>query len=159
MTVSDFITDSVQRLLSKCNNKNFRRGGSYIESPDWIKNKKAKLNLKNKDDKCFQYVAAVALNYGEIRWNPERVSNIKTFINKYNWKGMKYLLQIDDQKKVAKNNQTISLNVLYIKEIKICSAYISNINSDCVPQKLAICGQGHTHHPGRGPSTINFRPN
>ena len=38
----------------------------------------------------------VALNDGEIKWNPERVSNIKTFINKYNWKGIKYLPKIDD---------------------------------------------------------------
>ena len=26
---------------------------------------------------------AVALNYEEIKWNPERVSNIEPFINKY----------------------------------------------------------------------------
>ena len=26
----------------------------------------------------------VALNYEEIAWNPEKVSNIKPFINKYN---------------------------------------------------------------------------
>ena len=33
-----------------------------------------------------------------------------------------------------------------------------------IPQKVAIwtnivvCGQGHTYHPGKEPSTINFRP-
>ena len=41
------------------------------------------------DDKWFQY-ATVALNYEEIKWNPERVSNIKPFINKYKWKGINY---------------------------------------------------------------------
>ena len=66
----------------KCNKVNFRRGGSYIDSPDWIK--KATINPKNTDDKCFQYAAAVTLNYEEIKWNPERVSNIKPFIHKYN---------------------------------------------------------------------------
>ena len=79
------------------------------------KKKKQTKNLKNKDNKCFQYVAAVALNDGEIKWNPERVSNIKTFINKYNWKGIKYLSKIDDWKKFEKNNPTVALNVLYIK--------------------------------------------
>ena len=24
------------------------------------------------DDKCFQYAATVALNYEEIKWNPEK---------------------------------------------------------------------------------------
>ena len=33
------------------------------------------------DDKCFQYAATVALNYEEIKWNPERFSNIKPFVN------------------------------------------------------------------------------
>ena len=28
-------------------------GSSYIHLPDWIKNKKAIVNIKNKDEKCF----------------------------------------------------------------------------------------------------------
>ena len=32
---------------------NFKCGGSYIDSPDWIKKKKATINPKNTDDKCF----------------------------------------------------------------------------------------------------------
>ena len=45
---------------------NFRRGGLCIDSPDWIKKKKAKMNPKNEDDKCFQYAITVALNHDEI---------------------------------------------------------------------------------------------
>ena len=40
------------------------------------------INLKNKDDKCFQYAATVALNHRQIKRNPDRVSNIEPFINK-----------------------------------------------------------------------------
>ena len=40
---------------------------------------------KNEDDKCFQYVAIVALDFEEIKSHPERVSKIIPFINKYNW--------------------------------------------------------------------------
>ena len=80
----DFIFDSVQLMYYKCHKVNFIRSDSYIDSPDWIKKKKVTINLKNADDKCFQYAATVALNYEEIKWNPERVSNIKPFINKHN---------------------------------------------------------------------------
>ena len=80
---SDFIFDSVQLLYYKCYKTNLIRGGSYIESPDRIKNKKVTINPKNKNDKCFQYAATVALIYEEIRWSPERVSNIKPYTNKY----------------------------------------------------------------------------
>ena len=40
MRGSDFIFDSVQLLYYKCHKINFKRGGSYIDSPDWIKRKK-----------------------------------------------------------------------------------------------------------------------
>ena len=46
-------------------------------------------------------------------WNPERISNIKSFINKYNWDKIKYPSEIDDWKIFEKNNLTIVLNVLY----------------------------------------------
>ena len=35
---SDFIFDSVQLLHYKCQKINFKRGESYIDFPDWIKN-------------------------------------------------------------------------------------------------------------------------
>ena len=31
------------------------RGGSFIELPKWIQNKKACINIKNEDDKCLMY--------------------------------------------------------------------------------------------------------
>ena len=89
---SDFIFDSVQLMYYKCHKVNFRRVGSYIDFPDWIKKKKATINPKNTDDKCFQYAATVALNYED-----ERISNIKPFMNKYNWKGINYPSRIDEK--------------------------------------------------------------
>ena len=78
---SDLIFDSHQLMYYKCHKVNFKRGGSHIDSPDWIKKKKATINLKNTDDKCFQYAATVILNSEEIKRNSERVSNVKSFIN------------------------------------------------------------------------------
>ena len=37
-----------------CHKVNCKRGGSYIDSPDWIKKKKATINPKNEDEKSFQ---------------------------------------------------------------------------------------------------------
>ena len=40
----------------------------HLDSPDWIKNKKATINRVNKkDNKCFQYIVTVALHYEEIK--------------------------------------------------------------------------------------------
>ena len=61
MKGSKFDFDYVQLLLFKCHKINRNLGGSYIDSPDWIKNKKATINPNNKkDNKCFEYAATIA---------------------------------------------------------------------------------------------------
>ena len=40
MRGSDFIFDSIQLLFYKYHKVNFKRGGSYIDSPDWKKKRK-----------------------------------------------------------------------------------------------------------------------
>ena len=84
---SNFIFDSGQLMYCKCHKVNFRHGDSYIDYPDWIKKKKATINTENKDDdKFFQYVITVGLNYGTIESHPERFLKIKLFINKLSGK-------------------------------------------------------------------------
>ena len=129
MKGSNFTFDSVQLMHYKCHKVEFKRDGSYIDSPNWLKNKKATINPKDQDDKCFQYVATVALNFDEIESRSERVSNIKLFMNKYNWEGINYPSKLDDSKTFEKNNAKISPTMFYTKEKEICPTCISNTNS------------------------------
>ena len=55
MSGSEFVYDSVDVLYYNLNKVSLSRVGSYIHSPKWLKNKKATINPKNNDDKCFQY--------------------------------------------------------------------------------------------------------
>ena len=55
MRGTEFVYDSVDILYYNFNKVSLSRGGSYIDSPKSLKNKKATINPKNKDDKCFQY--------------------------------------------------------------------------------------------------------
>ena len=48
MKVSEFVFDYVQSLYYKCYKINPNCGGSYTDSPDWIKNKKTTISLINK---------------------------------------------------------------------------------------------------------------
>ena len=54
-------------MYYKCHEIRLTSGRSYVDSPDWIKHKKLTINLKNEDDKCFQYVVTIVLNYREIK--------------------------------------------------------------------------------------------
>ena len=91
-----------------------KRGKSYIKSPEWVINKRTTINPKIKDNKCFKYSITVALNHQNIENHPERISNIKLFINNYNWDGIDFPVGIKDWKKFERNNKTIALNIFYI---------------------------------------------
>ena len=57
-----------------------------MDSPKRLKNKKATINQKNNDSKYFQDALTIALNYENIKKNPQKISKIKPFIDQYNWK-------------------------------------------------------------------------
>ena len=110
---------------------NLKRGKPYIKSPEWILNKRATINFKNKDNKCFQYSITPALNYQNIENHPERISNFEPFIDQYNWEGIEFPAGIKDWEKFEQNNKTIAINILYVspntKTINL--AYKSKYNS------------------------------
>ena len=111
---SNFVFESVDLLSYHIHKTNLKRGKSYIKSPEWILNKRATINPKNKDNKCFQYSMTVALNHQNIDNHPERISKFKPFIDQYNWDGIDFPAGIKDWKKFERNNKTIALNILYV---------------------------------------------
>ena len=60
MRGSDFIFNGVNYLFYDFNRVSISNGGSYIESPKWLKDKKCTVNQKNNDNKCFQYATTLA---------------------------------------------------------------------------------------------------
>ena len=73
MRVSAFIFEAVNALYYDLNNMSLSRGKSYIDSPEWLKSKKATINLNNNDNKCFQHVLTIALNHKQIKKDPQRI--------------------------------------------------------------------------------------
>ena len=86
-------------MYYKCHKTNLNRGGLYIDSPDRIKSKAATINpINKKDDNCFQYAVTVTLNHEEVKKDPQRITKIKPFINKYNWEVIHFPSETDDEK-------------------------------------------------------------
>ena len=130
MRGSEFIFDSVDALYYDLNKISLSRGGSYIDSPKWLKNKKTTINSKDNDDKCFQYALTAALNYEQTKKDPQRISKIKSFIDQCNWKEIDFPSHSKDWKKFESNNKSIALNILYVSHTteKIRHAYKSKYN-------------------------------
>ena len=129
MKGSYFEFDGVNFLYYDFNKTSINRGGSYIDSPKWLKDKKSTINPRNNDHKCFQYAVTLALNLNRINKHLQRISQIKPFIDQYNWKDIDFPVTSKDWKKFELNNE-ISLNILYVPHNtrKIHVAYKSKHN-------------------------------
>ena len=69
-----------------------------------VEKQKGTINPKSNDDKCYEYSITAALNLEQIKSHPERISNIKPFINQYNWKEINFLANFKDWKSFESNN-------------------------------------------------------
>ncbi|CAH3198068.1 unnamed protein product, partial [Porites evermanni] len=68
------------------------KGSSYIPIPDWISNKKAIVNIQNKDEKCFLLCILRYLYPKEI--HEERLADLKKYENSLNNKGIRFCYYI-----------------------------------------------------------------
>ena len=136
MRGSDFEFDGVNFLCYDFNKISLNRGGSFIDSPKWLKDKKSTINPKNNDHKCFQYAVTLALNLNKINKHPQRISKIKPFIDQYNWKDINFPSTSKDWRKLKLNE--IALNILYVPHNtrKIQVAYKSKQNLTCNKQVI-----------------------
>ena len=114
MRSSDFIFNGVNYLFYDFNRVGISKGGSYIESPKWLKDKKSTINQKNNDYKCFQYATTLALNFNKTNKDPQRISKIKPFIKNYNWNDINFPTAKKDWNKFELNNRDVALNILYV---------------------------------------------
>ena len=86
------------------------RGKSYLPLPDWIMRKKAILNIKNKDNKCFLWCILRYLHPREK--NDERVGDLKQYENSLITKGIDFPMRVKDISKFERLNPDLpSINV------------------------------------------------
>ena len=97
------------------NRISLQKSESYVDSPEWLKNKKAAINPNNKkDNKWFKCALSVALNHKQIKNNPEKLSNLKPFMRQYEWKNIDFPATSKDWKKFEQDTKAIALNILFV---------------------------------------------
>ena len=86
------------------------KGNSYIPLPPKLAQKKAIINMKNEDDKCFTWSVLRALNPREE--HAERIDKgLKKKEDILNMTGIAYPVQLNALDKFERQNPTISINV------------------------------------------------
>ena len=62
----------------------------------------------------FNIAATLALNINSIDKHHQGITEIKPFIDNYNWKDIKFPAAKKDWNKFEINNKNIALNILYV---------------------------------------------
>ena len=114
MKWSHFVFESVDLLYYSLHKISLNRGGLYIDSPSWLKYKRAAINPKREDNEWFKYAITITLNHEIIKRDPRRISKIKPFIDQYKWRGTKFLSHPKDWENFEQKNKTIALNVFIV---------------------------------------------
>ena len=93
--------------------------GSYIDLPKELKNRKAIINMKNEDDKCFMWSVLRALNPKDK--NPERIDeDLKSKEDTLNMEGINYPVDFRGIDRFEKQNPEISISLLgYNKDERV----------------------------------------
>ena len=128
---SGYIFERVDLLEYHLHKISMTRRSSYINSPEWLKNKRARINPKNtRDNEYIKYEINTALHDQNIVRNPQRISKLEPFIYYYNWKDIEFPSHSKDWRKFEQNNKAIALNILYVpyNTMQIKPAYISKNN-------------------------------
>ena len=81
------------------------KGSSYISLPNWISNKKAIVNIKNKDEKCFLWCILRYLHPKER--DEERIKDFKKYEFSLNTKGINFPMKLKDITKFEKLNPSL----------------------------------------------------
>ena len=118
---SKFTFDRILYMDINIHRLNLTRGASYIKLPDWLSKKKAIINPKNLDNKCFKWAVIAGLRWEEIGANPERISKLRQYENEFDWNEIAYPVSTKNISKFETRNR-IGVNLLAIsgRTIYIC---------------------------------------
>ena len=123
---SGWVFKKVEKLVLHTTRWDPINAGSYIELPPFLKNKKAIINMKNQDEKCFMWSVLRALNPKDT--NPDRIDkDLKSKQDTINMKGIKYPVDMRGIDHFESLNPNISISVYgYNKDERVYPLKRSN---------------------------------
>ena len=89
-----------------------------LKHQNFLKPKRAILNPHNNDNKSFQYSITFSLYHEKIGKNYNGVSNIKPYINNFNWENIHFPPIQQDYQNFEMNSASIALTILRMNDQK-----------------------------------------
>ena len=122
-----------------------KKESTFGKTSEFLKSKRAILNPHNTENKSFQYLITLSLYHEQIGKNYNRVSNIKPYINNFNWENINFPPTQQDYKSFEMNSTSVALNILTINDQeKISYLRESQFNNNRKKQaKLSLLENKH----------------
>ena len=143
---SGWAFEKVEKIVLHTTRWDTINAGSYIELPPALKNKKAIINMKNQDDKCFMWSVLRALNPKDN--HPERIDNdLKSKEDILNMEGIQYPVSFRGIDHFESQNPEISITVLgYNKDERINTSKVSKYTGSKHDIVLLLIKDGKKSH-------------
>ena len=111
------------------------KGSSYIPLPKKLSNKKAIINVKNSDNKCFMWSVLASLHPVKLNRYPERIYHYESFQNELKFDGIEFPVTVDKIATFERQNN-ISINLFGFESV-LFPVYIAEKN--LLTPKLICC--------------------
>ena len=143
---SGWVFEKVEKLVLHTTRWEPVNAGSYIELPPALKNKKAIINMKNQDDKCFMWSVLRALNLKDR--DNERIDNdLKNKVDILNMQGIQYPVNFRGIDRFESQNPEISITVLgYNKDERVNTLKVSKYTGSKHDIVLLLIKDGEKSH-------------
>ena len=140
--------DKINKITIHYDKYNPTRAGSYIELPKWVSSKKACINIKNEDNKCFKYCVQCSVFKIYEKDNPERMRHYNKLNDTIiNWGSMKFPCSRKDIDRFEEdNNGLISINVYKILNNHTITDRITKVQNAEYEIHLLMIENENNHH-------------
>ena len=120
------------------------RASSYLHIPAELSRKKACLNIKNRDNKCFLWCILASLHPIPYQDNPNRASKYYEYEGEMNMNGIEYPVAIKDIDRFEKQNE-ISVNVYGYEDASVFPMRITK-QETCQHVNLLYVSENNISH-------------
>jgi len=142
---SGWVVDEILEAIINVARYNPLRGGTYMPLPENLKNKKAVLNLQNRDNQCLRWAIRAALFPALRGRNPQRPSSYPTN-DGLNFEGIDFPTPVSQIDRLERQNPNLAINVFGWDKNEVIVHRISEQDGNIPRINLMITKQGDNTH-------------
>ena len=142
---SGWIMDKILKAFINVAQYQPMRGGSYMELPTKLKNKKAIINVKNRDNQCLRWALRAALFPARRGTQVTRTSSYPTE-DGLNFAGIDFPTPVSQIDRLERQNMNLAINVFGWENDRVIVHRISEKGGETPRINLMLIKQGENTH-------------